>query len=263
MWGIIPAAGRGTRIQPLAFSKELLPVGCQGGSNSNPERPRAISEYLVDRMLLAGVNKICFVVSPRKLDIVRYYSASERPISLYYAIQPEPAGLCDAIFRALPLIAPDELAIVGLPDTIWYPAEALRSLGTHPFSFLLFPVDQPQFFDSVVTGDDERVLGIYTKYQDPPSRWIWGAFQVSGWILRELCSLWRQRGCQDQYIGPLVNEFLKRGGQDRAVRAGEAYYDVGTLRGYRKAMQIATTAARKDRLPIDQQPGAETDVPAG
>ena len=27
MWGIIPAAGSGTRIQPLAFSKELLPVG--------------------------------------------------------------------------------------------------------------------------------------------------------------------------------------------------------------------------------------------
>jgi hypothetical protein len=27
VWGIVPAAGAGTRIQPLAFSKELLPVG--------------------------------------------------------------------------------------------------------------------------------------------------------------------------------------------------------------------------------------------
>ncbi len=27
MWGIVPAAGQGSRIQPLAFSKELLPVG--------------------------------------------------------------------------------------------------------------------------------------------------------------------------------------------------------------------------------------------
>jgi dTDP-glucose pyrophosphorylase len=26
MWGVIPAAGQGTRIQPLAFSKALLPV---------------------------------------------------------------------------------------------------------------------------------------------------------------------------------------------------------------------------------------------
>ena len=31
MWGIIPAAGNGTRIQPLAFSKELLPVGSRFG----------------------------------------------------------------------------------------------------------------------------------------------------------------------------------------------------------------------------------------
>ena len=40
MWGIIPAAGRGTRIQPLAFSKELLPVGSRLVHGS--ERPRAV-----------------------------------------------------------------------------------------------------------------------------------------------------------------------------------------------------------------------------
>ena len=42
MWGIIPAAGNGTRIQPLAFSKELLPVG----DRDDGERPKAVSEYL-------------------------------------------------------------------------------------------------------------------------------------------------------------------------------------------------------------------------
>ena len=55
MWGIIPAAGSGTRIQPLAFSKELLPVGSrrEGGI----ERPRAVSEYLVERMLAGGADQ--------------------------------------------------------------------------------------------------------------------------------------------------------------------------------------------------------------
>ena len=58
-WGIVPAAGVGSRIQPLAFSKELLPVGSrlEGGV----ERPRAVSEYLVERMMLGGATKICFV----------------------------------------------------------------------------------------------------------------------------------------------------------------------------------------------------------
>ena len=46
MWGIVPAAGQGTRIQPLAFSKELLPVGSRVDGNG-VERPRAVSEHLV------------------------------------------------------------------------------------------------------------------------------------------------------------------------------------------------------------------------
>jgi glucose-1-phosphate thymidylyltransferase len=62
MWGIIPAAGTGSRIQPLAFSKELLPVGSY--ISGETERPRAVSEYLVERMINEGVNKICFVISP-------------------------------------------------------------------------------------------------------------------------------------------------------------------------------------------------------
>ena len=52
MWGIIPAAGQGNRIQPLAFSKELLPVGsCIDGAQ---ERPRAVREYLIERMVMGG-----------------------------------------------------------------------------------------------------------------------------------------------------------------------------------------------------------------
>ena len=46
MWGIIPAAGKGSRIQPLAFSKELLPVGSR--FDGETERPLAVSEYLVE-----------------------------------------------------------------------------------------------------------------------------------------------------------------------------------------------------------------------
>ena len=71
MWGIIPAAGVGSRIQPLAFSKELLPVGSYISGAS--ERPRAVSEYLIDRMVNAGVDKICFVISPGKSDIMDYF----------------------------------------------------------------------------------------------------------------------------------------------------------------------------------------------
>ncbi len=74
MWGIVPAAGRGSRIQPLAFSKELLPVGSR--VTGGVERPCAVSEYLVERMIAAGADKIGFVIAPGKSDILEYYGGA-------------------------------------------------------------------------------------------------------------------------------------------------------------------------------------------
>jgi hypothetical protein len=51
-WGIIPAAGRGSRIQPLAFSKELLPVG----SRVEAETIFRALPFIVDQM--SGVRRV-------------------------------------------------------------------------------------------------------------------------------------------------------------------------------------------------------------
>jgi dTDP-glucose pyrophosphorylase len=236
MWGIVPAAGQGSRIQPLAFSKELLPVGSR--RDGERERPRAVSEYLVERLVLGGADKICFVISPGKSDILQYYSGEAFSATLFYGVQPEPAGLCDAVFRALPLIPPDDHVLVGLPDTIWFPADALSALPAGVLSFLLFPVDRPELFDAVVLGADDRVRQIQVKDARASSRWIWGAFKMPGTILRELHGLWLGRDRRDEYIGTLVNAWLEQGGEARGVRAGTSYVDVGTVRGYREAVLL-------------------------
>src|SRR5437763_7968287 len=119
MWGIIPSAGIGSRIQPLAFSKELLPVGSR--FDGAAERPRAVSEYLVDRMVTAGATRLCFVISPGKSDIVSYYGGEVGQAAVCYAVQAQPRGLCDAIFRALAFIASNGSAMVGVADTTRYP----------------------------------------------------------------------------------------------------------------------------------------------
>ena len=236
MWGIVPAAGAGTRIQPLAFSKELLPVGSR--LDGDAERPRAVSEYLLERMIVGGADRICFVISPGKSDILEYYGHRTCAAHLSYTVQPRPAGLCDAIFRALPLVRADEFVIVGLPDTIWFPQDALRALREEPLSFLLFPVEQPERFDAVLTAPDGRVKQVKVKQADPGTHWVWGAFKLSGRTLRELHWLWLSRGCADEYIGTLVNAWLDRGGRAVGVPAGEIYVDVGTLHGYREAVRV-------------------------
>jgi dTDP-glucose pyrophosphorylase len=236
VWGIVPAAGAGSRIQPLAFSKELLPVGSR--LEGEAERPRAVSEYLVERMILGGADRICFVIAPGKSDILEYYGNRSCPAHISFTVQQKPAGLCDAVFQALPLIPPTEHVIVGLPDTIWFPEDALRMLGDDPLSFLLFPVNRPERFDAVLTDDSGRVQEVRVKQANPGSPWIWGAFKLSGQTMRELYDLWCQRNRVDEYIGTLVNAYLASGGSAVGVRAGEAYVDVGTLHGYREAIRL-------------------------
>jgi glucose-1-phosphate thymidylyltransferase len=237
MWGIVPAAGRGTRIQPLAFSKELLPVG--GRLDGGVERPCAVAEYLVERMILAGVDKICFVISAEKSDILEYFGDSYGGAQIVYVVQPQARGLCDSVFRACCVVDEYESVIVGLPDTIWFPSTALAQLPDATLSFLLFPVAQPELFDAVLTEGD-RVREIRVKQTAPGTKWIWGAFRMSAAGLRALHSLWMNRDCGDEYFGTLVNAYLANGGEATAVRAGEAYVDVGTINGYRAAISLVS-----------------------
>ncbi len=243
MWGIIPAAGAGSRIQPLAFSKELLPVGSRFVSGQ--ERPRAVSEYLVERMVRGGATKICFVISPGKSDIMEYFGGAAGGAQVCYAVQPEPLGLCDSIFRAMPFIREDECVLIGLPDTVWFPENGFCSLGEGSLSFLLFPVERPELFDAVIVDGSGRVSEVRVKDACAPTNWVWGSFKATGAALAELFRLWDARGRSDEYFGTLVNAWVKEGGKATGVKAGTSYVDVGTINGYREALRLLGEAGRE------------------
>ena len=236
VWGIIPAAGAGSRIQPLAFSKELLPVGSR--VEDGQERPRAVSEYLVERMIQAGASKLCFVISPEKTDIIHYYGGRLWGADIAYVVQPSPLGLCDALFRAIPFVNVQDSVLIGLPDTIWTPADGFSQLSADVLSFLLFPVDHPEFFDAVLLDGNGHVEAIDVKQKTVRSHWIWGGMRMPGEVFHALHALWCRPGRRDEYLGTLVNAWLAEGGRATGVCCGEAYVDVGTLNGYRQALRF-------------------------
>jgi glucose-1-phosphate thymidylyltransferase len=252
--GIVPSAGAGTRLQPLAFSKEMLPVGSVRDEHG-VERPKAVSEFLVERMLLAGADRVCFVISPEKTDIIPYYARHPAARRFCYVVQEQPRGLCDAIFRALPVLREHEHVLVGLPDTVWFPVDGYTCLPTDELAFLLFQVEHPERFDAVVTAADGRVEEIEVKTAVPRSDWVWGAFSMPGRLLLDLHGLWSEEGRADEYVGTLVNAYLDRGGRARGVRAGRHYFDVGTVDGYRAAVARLAEVA-PPATPALQQSGS-------
>ena len=139
------------------------------GIDRGVERPCAVAEYLVERMILGGADKICFVISPGKSDIMEYFGASFGSKPIVYVVQPQPAGLCDAVFCAAPVIDPEDDVVIGLPDTVWFPEAALAALPEAILSFLLFPVERPEYFDAVVLDADGQVREIQVQQRDAAS----------------------------------------------------------------------------------------------
>ena len=146
--------------------------------------------------------------------------------------------------------------MVGLPDTLWFPSDALGRLPDHALSFLLFPVKRPELFDAVLTDAHEQVQSIQVKSPSPTSNWVWGAFKMPGHVLQTLHALWVERGRCDEYVGTLINAYLALGGRATGICAGERYIDVGTLHGYRQALRLLDEMQR----PNPSEIGAATMV---
>jgi dTDP-glucose pyrophosphorylase len=251
MWGIIPAAGEGKRLQPLAFSKELLPVGFD--QLEERKTPRAVSDFIVERLIIAQASKICFVISPNKADILRYHGFGRDNALFVYLVQPHPLGLCDAVFRPIELVPEGEQILIGLPDTVWFPSDGFRRLPDDVLSFLLFPVTAPEHFDAVVLSSKQEVEMIQVKQQNAATNWIWGAIKMSTAIYHDLYQLWIKREREDEFIGTLVNAWIARGGRGYGIPEGSDYLDVGTIDGF----HIAFSQLMAGRAVVDKSSQAK------
>lgn len=257
MLGIIPAAGSASRLQPLAGSKELLPLG-----HFRSGRLRVVSDYLVERMLAAGADRIGLVIAAGKPDLLRYWGQAELASRVFFLVQPEPRGLCDAVFRATPFVAPDETVLIGLPDTVWYPETAFRlGLRCNPH-LITFPVARPEVFDAVIADQDGRVIRVEVKTPGPPQRRVWGAITSPGRDFIALEQLWRQRRCQDQYLGHLFNAWIAAGGSLTSDDQGTHYWDIGTPEGYERALADQAWDATLWARPPAQSEARPAAVPA-
>jgi len=252
MIGIIPAAGGGQRIQPLGCSKELLPVGSR--LIDGVARPKAVMEYLVERMIAAGATEICIVIAGGKTDIVEYFAERDYAAEIFYAVQRQPLGLCDALFRAEPFTQNHDHVLLGLPDTIWFPENAYHgALEAHrsaEVNLICFPVPDPAAFDSVVSDEHGYVERVDVKLPGAESHWVWGAVITTGAAFHALRLLWEARHRADEYLGFLLNAFLEAGNNVRATHIGEVYIDVGTLAGYHAAQDYLRSLTRRTELRV-------------
>jgi glucose-1-phosphate thymidylyltransferase long form len=104
MKGLIPAAGKGTRMEPFtnAYPKELLPVG-----------EKAVIEHCIEDMKEAGITDICIVVGWKQHAILDYLgSGREYGVQLTYVVQDDRNGLAGAVKAGEHVIGDEHFAVV-------------------------------------------------------------------------------------------------------------------------------------------------------
>lgn len=171
--GLIPAAGRGTRLAPLPFSKELMPVGYQHISEGADRKPKPVSQYLVDRMRLAGARQIYFIIRPGKWDIADYYGDGSRlGIACAYLHVGAPWGPPFSLAQAVPFIG-DADVVFGFPDILIDPVDSFspllaRKRETGADVVLgLFHATAREPGDVITVDPDGRVRNLETKEERP------------------------------------------------------------------------------------------------
>ena len=199
MWGIIPAMGGDSG------SRRIDTHHLEGSSG-----PLEFYTGLAKRMITAGADHLCFVVSPGSSELMQQFGGEILSTKIFYAVQDRPAGLCDAIFRVLPIIAPEEHICVIPPNASWMPEDGILQLPDGILSMLLFPANGASQLDVVVTDDDGAVLEIKANEQRPDLEWNWGALKMPAATLVKLHQLWLER--RDDHPSALIDEYVKRGG---------------------------------------------------
>lgn len=176
--GLVPAAGRGTRMAPLRYPKELLPIvyePAEGGA-----RLRPVAEYALESLARAGVADAVVVVAPWKLEVMAYLGDGRHlGVDVAYLFQEEARGLAHALDLARRWTRGRDVVFV-MPDTIFTPSDALTRLrGVYEetgadLALAVFPTPDAHRLGPVVLRDG-RVRQVFDKPADPPVMNTWGA----------------------------------------------------------------------------------------
>jgi glucose-1-phosphate thymidylyltransferase len=206
--GVIPAAGYATRLQPIPCSKEMLRI-----------RGQPVMDYVVERMRRTDC-ELRVVTRPEKLDVIAHAQELGAKVVLGY-----PTTTSESFAAALDDLAPDDIVLLGWPDSLWEPEDAYVQLVEaveegHELVLGLFETSDLERSDVVSFDEAGKITGIHIKPAEPPSTWIWG------------CAAARRRALdgleREEWPGSFFDSQCKKGLELHGIRLSDTWLDIGT-----------------------------------
>jgi len=191
-----------------------------------PVGGRPVLEFLVERMRVTAPDEIRVVTRPEKTDVIAL--CHRLGLAVHEA---RPASPAESLASAIGDLGPDDVVLIGFPDTIWEPLTGFSTLldalpGAPDAALGLFHTDEPERSDVVVTRADGRVLRIMVKPAAPPSDLLWGCAAARAGALAGL----------ERYEEPgSLFDALARNRRVLGVHLSNTWIDVGTPDALRRA----------------------------
>lgn len=237
--GIIPAAGLASRLGPLGYPKELLPITYVQGEGGHL-RPLPVIEASLRQLRTAGVGRCMVITSERKPELAQYLGGGGAiGLDIAYVQQTRVEGLAAAVALTVPWTQGAACCLL-LPDTIVRPLDALLTMRevfeTRGADLVLgvFPTEKPKELGPV--RFDEAML--VTEVQDKPAE----TDLANSWGL----AIWGDRFSDmiaaapfNANLGLLFHQAVQNGLKVIACwfEDGE-FHDVGTPKGLAEALPV-------------------------
>ncbi|MEW6188198.1 MAG: sugar phosphate nucleotidyltransferase [Thermodesulfobacteriota bacterium] len=254
--GLIPAAGKGTRLAPLPFSKELYPIGFQEVNDKGGLRSKVVCHYLLEKMHLAEITKVYIILRQGKWDIPNYFcDGSMLKMHIAYLMMGLPFGAPFTLDQAYAFVQ-DKLVAFGFPDIIFETNNAfVRMLecqaSTNSDIVLgLLDTEKSEEVDMVDVDQDWSVRALYIKPRQTSLKLTW---VVAVWTpvftqfmhnyideIRtgrpKLSVVWSEN--QELTMGHVIQEALVAGLKVKGVFFSEdTCLDIGTINNLMKAVR--------------------------
>ncbi len=254
-FGIVPAAGVGSRLSPYRAPKELIQIGYRHVDGRL--LPKAAIEHVLSAMREGGVGQALVVLSPAKAEVFRYLGSGRHlDLDLSYLCQEAPLGMPHALDLGYPYLK-GETVCMGMPDTILEPPDCFaRLFAFHEatgadLSLGVFPTDQARSLAPVlVEPGSHRVLAVVDKPRVPPADNTWGIAVWSGAfteLLHEHVAAGAPESGRESVLSEVFAAAVAAGLRVHALSFDRGrFHDIGTPSGVvriRAALENAVAAA--------------------
>ncbi|MDL0138934.1 sugar phosphate nucleotidyltransferase [Halobacterium salinarum] len=215
MHAVIPAAGRGSRLEGLTGSQPK-------GLVSIADRP--LLAWVFERAVEAGADALVVMIGYKGAQIVKRFGDSFRDIPITYVHQREQCGLGHAVLQAEIHVDGTFLMLNG--DNVF--VESLTpvvEVADREDVDAVLAVEDVSPDEATTTGvlqfEDDDVTGIVEKPTDPPSTLVTTGCYVLPEAVFEACKLLRPSAEGEYQLSEAVGLLARAGYNIATVRLGE------------------------------------------